>query len=55
MTIEGVGTCSDELTVVSAQLAEEADSLCVLHKATSEQEVARGGRSNRAPPRRTHV
>ena len=41
VTIEGVGTCSDELKVAAARLAEEADSLCVLHKATSEQEVAR--------------
>ena len=41
VTIEGVGTCSDELKLAAARLAEEADSLCVLHKATSEQEVAR--------------
>jgi cytosine/adenosine deaminase-related metal-dependent hydrolase len=40
VTIEGVGTCSDELNVGAASLAAEADSLCVLHKATSEQEVA---------------
>lgn len=40
VTIEGVGTCSDELNIGAATLAEEADSLCVLHKATSEQEVA---------------
>jgi cytosine/adenosine deaminase-related metal-dependent hydrolase len=39
VTIEGVGTCSDELTVAAANLAKEADSLFVLHKATSEQEV----------------
>ena len=39
VTIEGVGTCSDELNVGAAQLAAELDSLCVLHKATSEQEV----------------
>ena len=39
VTIEGVGTCSDELTTGAARLAEEADSLFVLHKATSEQEV----------------
>jgi 5-methylthioadenosine/S-adenosylhomocysteine deaminase len=39
VTIEGVGTCSDELTVGAARLAKEADSLFVLHKATSEQEV----------------
>ncbi len=39
VTIEGVGTCSDELTVAAAHLAEETDSLFVLHKATSEQEV----------------
>ncbi len=40
VTIEGVGTCSDELTLGAAKLAEEADSLFVLHKATSEREVA---------------
>jgi cytosine/adenosine deaminase-related metal-dependent hydrolase len=40
VTIEGVGTCSDKLTVGSAKLAEEAGSLAVLHKATSEREVA---------------
>jgi len=39
VTIEGVGTCSDELTKTAADLAQEADSVCVLHKATSEQEV----------------
>lgn len=40
VTIEGVGTCSDELNKSAAALAAELDSLCVLHKATSEQEVA---------------
>ena len=40
VTIEGVGTCSDALTLGAARLAEEADSLAVLHKATSEREVA---------------
>ncbi|MEX0698317.1 MAG: amidohydrolase family protein [Acidimicrobiia bacterium] len=40
VTIEGVGTCSDELNRAAADLAVEADSLFVLHKATSEQEVA---------------
>jgi cytosine/adenosine deaminase-related metal-dependent hydrolase len=40
VTIEGVGTCSDELTTGAAQLARDAESLFVLHKATSEQEVA---------------
>jgi cytosine/adenosine deaminase-related metal-dependent hydrolase len=39
VTIAGVGTCSDVLTVGAAHLAEEADSLMVVHKATSEQEV----------------
>ena len=39
VTIEGVGTCSDALTVGAARLAEDAESLLVLHKATSEQEV----------------
>jgi 5-methylthioadenosine/S-adenosylhomocysteine deaminase len=41
VTIEGVGTCSDTLTRGAAQLAQEAGSLLVLHKATSEQEVRR--------------
>lgn len=40
VTIEGVGTCSDALTLGAARLAEEADSLAVMHKATSEREVA---------------
>lgn len=40
VTIEGVGTCSDELNIAAAELARDADSICVLHKATSEQEVA---------------
>jgi len=40
VTIEGVGTCSDALNLGAAKLAEEADSLAVLHKATSEREVA---------------
>jgi cytosine/adenosine deaminase-related metal-dependent hydrolase len=39
VTIEGVGTCSDELTAGAAKLAQEAQSLMVLHKATSEREV----------------
>jgi cytosine/adenosine deaminase-related metal-dependent hydrolase len=39
VTIEGVGTCSDQLNVSAAALAAELGSLCVLHKATSEQEV----------------
>ncbi len=40
VTIEGVGTCSDALTLGAAKLAEEAGSLAVMHKATSEREVA---------------
>jgi 5-methylthioadenosine/S-adenosylhomocysteine deaminase len=40
VTIEGVGTCSDELTAGAAELARELDSLFVLHKSTSEAEVA---------------
>jgi 5-methylthioadenosine/S-adenosylhomocysteine deaminase len=40
VTIEGVGTCSDALTLGAAKLAEEAGSLAVLHKSTSEREVA---------------
>ena len=39
VTIEGVGTCSDALNVAAAELARDADSLCVLHKATSQLEV----------------
>lgn len=39
VTIEGVGTCSDQLNISAAALAAELGSLCVLHKATSEQEV----------------
>jgi 5-methylthioadenosine/S-adenosylhomocysteine deaminase len=39
VTIEGVGTCSDELTRGAADLAQEYDSLFVLHKSTSEREV----------------
>ncbi len=39
VTIEGVGTCSDELNRGAAELAREADSLFVLHKSTSEREV----------------
>jgi cytosine/adenosine deaminase-related metal-dependent hydrolase len=40
VTIEGVGTCSDELTRGAADLAREYESLFVLHKSTSETEVA---------------
>jgi cytosine/adenosine deaminase-related metal-dependent hydrolase len=40
VTIEGVGTCSDELTRGAADLARDVDSLFVLHKSTSEREVA---------------
>jgi 5-methylthioadenosine/S-adenosylhomocysteine deaminase len=39
VTIEGVGTCSDRLTVAAAKLAEETQTLAVQHKATSEREV----------------
>lgn len=39
VTIEGAATCSDALNVAAAELARDADSLCVLHKATSQQEV----------------
>jgi cytosine/adenosine deaminase-related metal-dependent hydrolase len=39
VTIEGVGTASDELTRGAAELALEAQSLFVLHKSTSEREV----------------
>ena len=39
VTIEGVGTCSDELNRGAAELARDAESLFVLHKSTSEREV----------------
>ena len=39
VTIEGVGTCSDELTRGAAELARERDSLFVLHKSSSQAEV----------------
>lgn len=39
VTIEGAGTCSDDLNVAAAELAKDANSLAVLHKATSQQEV----------------
>lgn len=39
VTVEGVGTCTDELYAAAAQMAAEEDSLCVYHKATSEREV----------------
>ena len=40
ITIEGVGTCSDALTRGAADLALAGESLFVLHKSTSENEVA---------------
>jgi len=40
VTLEGVGTCSDALTRAAADLAKEADSLAVLHKASSTREVS---------------
>ncbi|HEY0187500.1 MAG TPA: amidohydrolase family protein [Cellulomonas sp.] len=39
VTIEGVGTCSDELTVAAARIAAETGTLAVQHKSTSEREV----------------
>jgi cytosine/adenosine deaminase-related metal-dependent hydrolase len=39
VTIEGVGTCSDELNRGAAELARDAESLFVVHKSTSEREV----------------
>jgi cytosine/adenosine deaminase-related metal-dependent hydrolase len=39
VTIEGVGTASDELTRGAADLAMDTGSLFVLHKSTSEREV----------------
>ena len=41
VTIEGVGTCSDELSVAAARLAQETRTLAVQHKSTSQAEVAR--------------
>jgi 5-methylthioadenosine/S-adenosylhomocysteine deaminase len=40
ITIEGVGTCSDALTVGVRELAERLGTIAVQHKATSVQEVA---------------
>ncbi len=40
VTIEGVGTCSDALNKGAADLARDQQSLFVLHKSTSENEVA---------------
>lgn len=40
ITIEGVGTCSDELNVGVKQLADKLKTVTVQHKATSVQEVA---------------
>lgn len=39
ITLEGVGTCSDELNVGARQLAAELGTITVQHKATSVQEV----------------
>lgn len=39
-TIEGVTTCSDELSTAAARIAEESKTLAVQHKSTSEREVA---------------
>jgi cytosine/adenosine deaminase-related metal-dependent hydrolase len=39
VTIEGVGTCSDQLNRGAAELARDAESLFVVHKSTSEREV----------------
>lgn len=41
ITLEGVGTCSDELTVAAARLAQESKTLAVQHKSTSQAEVQR--------------
>lgn len=40
VTLEGVGTCSDELNVGARALAAELGTITVQHKATSVQEVA---------------
>lgn len=39
ITLEGVGTCSDELSIGARALAEELGTITVQHKATSVQEV----------------
>lgn len=39
ITIEGVGTCSDELNIGARELAAELGTVTVQHKATSVQEV----------------
>ncbi|GLY30966.1 amidohydrolase family protein [Kineosporia sp. NBRC 101731] len=41
VTLEGVGTCSDKLSVAAARLAQETKTLAVQHKSTSQAEVAR--------------
>lgn len=39
VTIEGVSTCSDELTMKAFELANRLGTICVQHKATSRAEV----------------
>ena len=39
VSIEGVSTCSDELTVKARELADRLGTICVQHKATSRAEV----------------
>ena len=55
ITVEGVGTCTDELYIGAAELAAAEDSLCVYHKATSEREARDGARGRRPPTRGAHV
>src|SRR5436305_7941476 len=39
-TIEGVGTCSDELMLGAKALADKHDTFTLMHKASSREEVA---------------
>lgn len=40
-TIEGVGTCSDDLTLAAKEIAARYDTFTLMHKASSREEVAR--------------
>ena len=40
-TIEGVGTCSDDLILGAKELADRYETLTLMHKASSREEVAR--------------
>jgi len=40
-TIEGVGTCSDDLTLAAKEIASRHDTFTLMHKASSREEVAK--------------